>query len=301
MPLSDRFTRSTSDACSSIARFLWMMPMPPCCAMAIASRDSVTVSIAALASGTASRIFRVSRVEMSTFVGTTSAGECRGTSSTSSKVSAVASSVPAAVRSVDSVLSSIDTKKGRRMSAQADADWQRASGWTSRGGPVAFLVFLTAAARARVVAADLRPFVPHGLDCGIVAANPRRLLLGGRGARRRGGRGGRPRRTEHRRGGRVSTGIVEDQRRAALRCTADRRGRCFFAQHRPQPPQVADDLLFDAILHRLEEIEAFLLVLNQRIALAVAAQPDAFLEMVEAIEVILPLLVDDLQHDVALD
>ena len=48
MPLSERFTRSTSDACSSIDRFLWMTPRPPCCAIAMASRDSVTVSIAAL-------------------------------------------------------------------------------------------------------------------------------------------------------------------------------------------------------------------------------------------------------------
>ena len=88
MPLSDRFTRSTSDACSSIDRFLWMTPMPPCCAIAIASRDSVTVSIAALASGTFSRMLRVRRVLTSTWVGSTS--ECRGTSSTSSKVSAVA-------------------------------------------------------------------------------------------------------------------------------------------------------------------------------------------------------------------
>ena len=62
MPLSDRLTRSTSDACSSIDRFLWMTPMPPCCAIAIASRDSVTVSIAALASGTFRRMLRVNRV-----------------------------------------------------------------------------------------------------------------------------------------------------------------------------------------------------------------------------------------------
>ena len=51
IPLSERLTRSTSEACSSMDRFLWMMPMPPCCAIAMASRDSVTVSIAALASG----------------------------------------------------------------------------------------------------------------------------------------------------------------------------------------------------------------------------------------------------------
>ena len=88
MPLSDRFTRSTSDACSSIDRFLWITPRPPCCAMAMASLDSVTVSMAALTSGTFRRMFRVRRVVTSTAVGTTS--ECRGTSRTSSKVSAVA-------------------------------------------------------------------------------------------------------------------------------------------------------------------------------------------------------------------
>ena len=42
-------------------------------------------------------------------------------------------------------------------------------------------------------------------------------------------------------------------------------------------------------------------VLDERIALAVAAQADAFLQVVERVEVILPLLIDDLQHDVALD
>ena len=48
IPLSERLTRSTSAACSSIDRFLWMTPRPPCCAIAMARRDSVTVSIAAL-------------------------------------------------------------------------------------------------------------------------------------------------------------------------------------------------------------------------------------------------------------
>jgi hypothetical protein len=91
MPLSDRFTRSTSVACSSIDRFLWMTPMPPCCAIAIASIDSVTVSIAALTSGTLSVMLRVKRVLTSTCAGTTC--ECRGTSRTSSKVRAVAMSV----------------------------------------------------------------------------------------------------------------------------------------------------------------------------------------------------------------
>ena len=76
-----------------------MTPRPPCCAIAIASRDSVTVSIAALTSGTFSRMLRVSRVLTSTCVGSTS--ECRGTSRTSSKVRAVARPVVESASSVD--------------------------------------------------------------------------------------------------------------------------------------------------------------------------------------------------------
>src|SRR4051812_8149077 len=103
---------------------------------------------------------------------------------------------------------------------------------------MAFLVFLAAAARARVVAAHLRALVPHRFWHGVVAADARRLLLRGGRARRRGGRrGGRPRRAEHRRCRGVGTWIVEEQRRAALRCTANRRRRRFLAEHWPQPPQ----------------------------------------------------------------
>ena len=66
--------------------FLWMMPSPPSCAMAIASRASVTVSIAAEISGMLRVIERVRRVARETSRGTTS--ECAGTSRTSSNVSA---------------------------------------------------------------------------------------------------------------------------------------------------------------------------------------------------------------------
>ena len=104
IPLSDRFTRSTSVACSSIDMFLWMTPSAPCCAMAIASSDSVTVSIAALTSGTLRRMLRENRVDTSTCVGTTC--ECRGTSSTSSNVSAVARS--SLTNAGLSILSSMD-------------------------------------------------------------------------------------------------------------------------------------------------------------------------------------------------
>ena len=51
--------------------FLCMMPMPPCLAMAMAMRCSVTVSIPALIIGMFSLIFFVSQVLSSTWCGTT--------------------------------------------------------------------------------------------------------------------------------------------------------------------------------------------------------------------------------------
>ena len=51
MPLSERFTLSTSLACCSGVRLRWMIPIPPCWASAIAMCDSVTVSMAALTMG----------------------------------------------------------------------------------------------------------------------------------------------------------------------------------------------------------------------------------------------------------
>ena len=59
--------------------------MPPARAMAMAIRDSVTVSIAELTSGTRSRIRRVSWLDVSALAGTTS--DAAGSSRTSSNVS----------------------------------------------------------------------------------------------------------------------------------------------------------------------------------------------------------------------
>ncbi len=84
MPDSERFTLSTSAACASIDRLRCTMPMPPFCAMQIAVRCSVTVSIAAEASGMESEISRVNCVETSVRAGTTS--EAAGTRRTSSNV-----------------------------------------------------------------------------------------------------------------------------------------------------------------------------------------------------------------------
>ena len=56
-PLSNFLTVRTCIACSSAAMFLWMIPMPPACAIPIASRDSVTVSMAEETKGMFRSIF----------------------------------------------------------------------------------------------------------------------------------------------------------------------------------------------------------------------------------------------------
>src|SRR5690348_16659447 len=86
MPLSERLTLSTSPACCSTVRLRWIMPRPPCWAMAMAMRDSVTVSMAALIRGMFSVMLRERRVWVLTPAGTTS--ERAGNSRTSSKVRA---------------------------------------------------------------------------------------------------------------------------------------------------------------------------------------------------------------------
>src|SRR5207253_1462808 len=68
MPLSERFTRSTSSPWRSIGMLRCTMPMPPCLAMAMASRDSVTVSMAAEASGMFTGSLRAKFVVVSTSV-----------------------------------------------------------------------------------------------------------------------------------------------------------------------------------------------------------------------------------------
>src|SRR5713226_10197258 len=84
MPLSERFTRSTSSPCRSMGMLRCIIPMPPCRAMAMARRDSVTVSMAAEASGMFIGSLRAKFVVVSTSVGSTD--DLPGRSSTSSKV-----------------------------------------------------------------------------------------------------------------------------------------------------------------------------------------------------------------------
>ncbi len=84
IPASDRFTTSTCAACSSGERLRCSTPSPPARAIAIAIRDSVTVSIGEDTIGTFSRTRRVTCVPVSTALGTTS--DSAGSSSTSSNV-----------------------------------------------------------------------------------------------------------------------------------------------------------------------------------------------------------------------
>jgi len=72
IPDSERFTLSTCAAWSSIERFRCSTPRPPWRAIAIAIRDSVTVSIALEMSGAWMRIRLVRRVVVSASEGMTS-------------------------------------------------------------------------------------------------------------------------------------------------------------------------------------------------------------------------------------
>ena len=82
IPASDRLTMSTCWACSSTDMLRCRTPTPPWRAMAIAMRDSVTVSMAAETSGARSVIRLLSRDVVSASAGMIV--ECAGSSSTSS-------------------------------------------------------------------------------------------------------------------------------------------------------------------------------------------------------------------------
>jgi len=85
MPASERLTRSTWRAWSSIERLRCRTPMPPCRAIAMAIRASVTVSMGLETSGIARVTERLSRVVVLTRLGMIS--DSAGCNSTSSKVS----------------------------------------------------------------------------------------------------------------------------------------------------------------------------------------------------------------------
>ena len=83
--LSERLTLRTSSAWRAMGMKRWITPSPPARAMAMAISDSVTVSMLALMMGMARRRPGTRVVDRSTSA-RLAMRECRGTSSTSSKV-----------------------------------------------------------------------------------------------------------------------------------------------------------------------------------------------------------------------
>src|SRR5438477_4742577 len=147
---------------------------------------------------------------------------------------------------------------------------------------VALLVLLPGAAVAWIVAPD--------------------LLAGGRARRRRrpGSRGRRRSRRRRRPATRARIARERTARLLGVRPRGDRRQLHRRVAHHLHLEEPLDDNGLYALHHVLEEVEGFLLVLGQRVALAVPAQPDAFLEVVDRQQMILPLRVDDDEHLVAL-
>ncbi len=155
IPLSERFTLSTSAACESIVRFLWMTPRPPFCAIAIARRDSVTVSIAAERIGMFRPMPGARRVFRSVSAGWTFERAGRRRTSSNVRASGISRSFTMGIHTTDG---------GRPLSSARSA-----GGGTHPGRSVAFLVLLPGAARARFVPAHLRPRGLHGGDLEIAS------------------------------------------------------------------------------------------------------------------------------------
>src|SRR6266705_6909713 len=135
---------------------------------------------------------------------------------------------------------------------------------------VALLIFLSGTAGARIVAADLRLAADDGLGfAGLFA-----------------GRGG------------AFVGARESQR--TTRPAFLTQGFRWLLFDDLQIEERSDREGVDAVEHCLEHIKAFFLVLDQRILLTVTDQADALLQMIERQQVILPLRIDDVEHDDAL-
>src|SRR5687767_901123 len=115
---------------------------------------------------------------------------------------------------------------------------------------VALLVLLAAAARTRIVATHFRLIPPHRLHH-IVATGTRGTRRTSAAKRRR--RGGRNRRATPAEGRpRLGARVVHRERRCATR-GGPWNGRGVLIGDRPQQEEIADDVLFDAPFHILEE------------------------------------------------
>src|SRR5882724_4076160 len=89
-------------------------------------------------------------------------------------------------------------------------------------------------------------------------------------------------------------------RRCSIVSTPARLDPCSIFRNNLKIEQGSNRAGVDTIEHLLKHVEALLLVFNQRILLAVANQTDALFKMIERQEVVLPLSIDDVEHDDAL-
>src|SRR6185295_13803904 len=131
---------------------------------------------------------------------------------------------------------------------------------------VAFLVLLARATGAGVVAADARTRPDDGR--GLVLHHGATLPT-----RRRG-------RFAVGLDGRLRAPLRQRRQRGGGRAALHRLRGCRLLLHRLHPHHHGDGAAGDAALHDLEEVEAFLLVLDLRVLLAVPAQVDALAQMV---------------------
>ena len=144
---------------------------------------------------------------------------------------------------------------------------------------------------------SLRPTLGHRPHRGLSPARGRfpasRFAQRGPGRRDRAGRG---------RGAALAAA-----KPLAAACIASARGgaRRWWRRRRLAPQLHAEEeleRLFLKLVHqRLEHLEGFALVLEQRVLLPVGAQPDAAAQDVDLVQVVLPVVVDDAQVDLTLD
>ena len=105
-------------------------------------------------------------------------------------------------------------------------------------------------------------------------------------------------------GGRQRHLVLAGVRIELLRLHRRQRRRLLLRRRRRldlDPHQLRGDRFAQALAHRLEQIEGFGLVLVERIALAVTAQPDHLAQMIEHHQMLAPQMVERLQQDRLLD
>src|SRR6185295_16314879 len=145
--------------------------------------------------------------------------------------------------------------------------------WLLSGDSVALLVFLPRSTRTRFVAPDFRLVSHNSFNFAVFFTRGSRTLIWSSESQRA--------RTR-----RHPSSLLQPLR--------------VLFSHDLQIEQRSNGAGVDAVEHLLEQVETLLFVLNQRILLAVTDQSDSLFQVIERQQVVLPLRVDDIQHQDAL-